>query len=105
MLAFSVSARTREFGIRIAMGAQPRNILTNVLTEGVIMAVIGVAAGAVLGFGSVRFVGRYIGEIHQLGALAFFASAFVILAAVVTASAVPAARAARVNAVEALRTE
>ena len=105
VLAFSVSARTREFGIRIAMGAQPRNILTNVLTEGVIMAVIGVAAGAVLGFASMRFIGRYIGEIHQLGALAFFSSAFVILAAVVTASAIPAARAARVNAVEALRTE
>ena len=38
VLAFSVSSRTREFGIRIAMGAQPRNILTNVLTEGVVMA-------------------------------------------------------------------
>ena len=50
VLAFSVSSRTREFGIRIAMGAQPRNILTNVLTEGVVMAAIGVAAGIVLGF-------------------------------------------------------
>ena len=105
VLAFSVSSRTREFGIRIAMGALPRNILTNVLTEGVVMASIGVAAGVVLGFLAVRIVGKYIGEIHQLSALAFFASAFVILAAAVTASAVPAARAARINAVEALRTE
>jgi len=105
VLAFSVSSRTREFGIRIAMGALPRNILTNVLTEGVIMAAIGVAAGVVLGFVSVRVIGRYIGEIHQIGGLAFFASAFVILAAAIIASAVPAARAARVNAVEALRTE
>jgi ABC-type antimicrobial peptide transport system permease subunit len=75
------------------------------MTEGVAMAAIGVAAGVVLGFVSVRIVGKYIGEVHQLSALAFFASAFVILAAAVTASAVPAARAARVNAVEALRTE
>ncbi len=105
VLAFSVSSRTREFGIRIAMGAQPRNILAGVLGEGVIMAAIGVAVGMVLGFASVRLIGRYIGEVHQPGALAFVASAFVILAAVITASAVPAARAARVNAVEALRTE
>ena len=105
VLAFSVSSRTREFGIRIAMGAQPRNILTNVLTEGVVMAAIGVAAGVVLGFASSRIIARYIGELNHLGALAFFASAFVILAAAVTASAVPAARAARVNAVEALRSE
>jgi hypothetical protein len=105
VLAFSVSSRTREFGIRIAMGAQPRNILTNVLTEGVVMASIGVGAGVVLGFATSRVIARYIGELHQLGALAFFASAFVILAAAVTASAVPAARAARVNAVEALRAE
>jgi putative ABC transport system permease protein len=105
VLAFSVSSRTREFGIRIAMGALPRNILTNVMTEGVIMASIGVAAGVVLGFVSVRVIGKYIGEVQQMGSLAFFASAFVILGAAVTASAVPAARAARVNAVEALRTE
>jgi predicted permease len=105
VLAFSVSSRTREFGIRIAMGAQPRNILTDVLTEGVIMAAIGVAAGVVLGFGSSRIVARYIGELNHLGALALFASAFVILAAAIIASAIPAARAARVNAVEALRTE
>ncbi len=105
VLAFSVSSRTREFGIRIAMGAQPRNILADVLSEGVMMATIGVIAGVVLGFASSRVVARYIGELHQLGPLAFFASAFVILAAAVTASAIPAARAARVNAVEALRTE
>jgi len=105
VLAFSVSSRTREFGIRIAMGAQPRNILTNVLTEGVVMAAIGVAAGVVLGFASSRIIARYIGELNHLGGLAFFASAFVILTAAITASAVPAARAARVNAVEALRAE
>jgi putative ABC transport system permease protein len=105
VLAFSVSSRTREFGIRMALGAQRHNILTNVLVEGLVMAVIGVAAGVVLGFVLSEAAGKYITEIHQPGALAFVASAFTILAAAVIAAAVPAARAANVNAVEALRAE
>ena len=105
VLAFSVSSRTREFGIRMALGAQRRNILTNVLVEGLVMALIGVSAGLVLGFGLALIAGKYVTELHQPGALAFVASAFTILAAAVIAAAVPAARAANVNAVEALRSE
>jgi putative ABC transport system permease protein len=105
VLAFSVSSRTREFGIRMALGAQRRDILANVLVEGLAMAVIGVSAGVVLGFGLAVIAGRYVTELHQPGALAFVASAFTILAAAVIAAAVPAARAANVNAVEALRAE
>jgi ABC-type antimicrobial peptide transport system permease subunit len=105
VLAFSVSGRTREFGIRMALGAQPRNILTDVLRQGLAIASIGVCAGAIFGFVFARGISRYIAEIHPPGMLTFLASAFVILAAAVIASAVPAARAARVNAVEALRAE
>jgi len=105
VLAFSVSSRTREFGIRMALGAQRRNILTDVLVDGLAIAVIGVTTGVVLGFGLARVAEKYVTEIHQPGALAFVASAFTILAAAVIASAVPAARAANVNAVEALRAE
>jgi ABC-type antimicrobial peptide transport system permease subunit len=105
VLAFSVSGRTREFGIRMALGALPRNILTIVLAEGVTMAGLGVGTGAVVGFSLVRAIGKYVADIHQPGALTFVASAFVILASAIVASAVPAARAARVNAVEALRSE
>jgi putative ABC transport system permease protein len=105
VLAFSVSARTREFGIRMAMGAMPRHILTSVLKEGAVMAGVGVAVGFVLGFVLSRVIGSYVTEIHHPGALVYLASAVFILAAAVIASAVPAARAARVNAVEALRAE
>jgi putative ABC transport system permease protein len=105
VLAFSVSGRTREFGIRMALGALPRNILTTVLVEGVVMAGIGVGVGLLVGFALSRAIARYVTEIHQPGALAFVVSAVVILGAAVIASAVPAARAARVNAVEALRSE
>jgi len=105
VLAFSVSARTREFGIRMALGAQRHNILANVLTEGLVMAGIGVGTGVVVGFVLARAIGKYVAEIHQPGALAFVASAAAILAAALIASAVPAARAAKVDAVEALRAE
>jgi predicted permease len=105
VLAFSVSGRTREFGIRMALGAQPRNILTGVLLEGLVIAGIGVGAGVVVGFAFARALGRYVGEVQQPGALSIAASAIVILCAAVIASAVPAARAARINAVEALRAE
>jgi putative ABC transport system permease protein len=105
VLAFSVSGRTREFGIRMALGAQPRNILTNVLVEGLVMACIGVGAGLLVGFVLARVVSKYVTPIDEPGALAFVASASVIIGAALIASVVPAARAARVNAVEALRSE
>jgi putative ABC transport system permease protein len=105
VLAFSVSGRTREFGIRMALGALPRKILTTVLVEGAVMAGIGVGAGVVVEFALSRIIAKYVTEIHQPGALAFVISAVAILVAAVVASAVPAARAARVNAVEALRSE
>ena len=105
VLAFSVSGRTREFGIRMALGAQPRNILTDVLLQGLTIAGIGVGAGAVFGIALARGISRFVAGVHLPGMLSFVVSAFVILAAAVIASAVPAARAARVNAVEALRSE
>jgi len=105
VLAFSVSGRTREFGIRIALGAQPSNILADVLLDGLLMAGIGVGAGLVLGISSTRLAASFVAAVDQPGALALGVSALVILAAAVIASAVPAARAARVNAVEALRAE
>jgi putative ABC transport system permease protein len=105
VLAFSVSGRTREFGIRQALGAQPRSILTKVLSEGLMIAGIGVAAGLVVGFVLERTIGKYIGEVQSPGVLPLIASAAVILAAAVIASALPAARAARVDPSEALRSE
>ncbi len=105
VLAFSVSGRTREFGIRIALGAQPRTILTGVLSEGLVIACIGVGAGIIVGFTFTRIIGKYVAEVQLPGVLSFIASAAVILAAAVIASAVPAVRAAKVNPVEALRSE
>jgi len=54
VLAFSVSARTREFGVRLAIGAQPRQLLASVIAEGAVMATAGVVAGAACGYVLVR---------------------------------------------------
>jgi predicted permease len=105
VLAFSVSGRTREFGIRLALGAQPRNILTNVLLEGLAIAGIGVVSGILVGFFSARAIGKYVADFQLPGVLPLLLSAAVILAAAVIASALPALRAASVDAVEALRSE
>jgi predicted permease len=105
VLAFSVSARTREFGIRLALGSEPRELLKGVITEGTVIAAAGVLAGAAFGFVLARLAGTYFPDIKMPGALPVFVSAFVLMAVAVIASALPAARAARVDVMEALRSE
>ena len=106
VLAFSVSGRTREFGIRQALGAQPHTILTRrVLSEGMLIAGIGVTAGLVIGFVLERTIGQHFTELRVPGVLPLLVSAVLILAAAVIASALPAVRAARVDPAVALRSE
>jgi len=105
VLAFSVSARTREFGIRLALGSEPQRLLKGVITEGTVMAAAGVLAGAAFGFALARLAGRYFLDVKMPGALPVFVSAFVLMAVAVIASVLPAARAARVNVMQALRSE
>jgi predicted permease len=105
VLAFSVSARTREFGIRLALGSQPESILKTVVTEGAVMAVAGVVAGTAFGFVATRLAGAYFTDLKMPGALPVIVSAFVLLTAAVVASTLPAARAARVDVIQALRSE
>ncbi len=69
VLAFSVSARTREFGIRLAIGSEPRHLLTRILGEGAVIAVAGIVAGAISGVVLARFAGSYIEGVRIPGAL------------------------------------
>jgi putative ABC transport system permease protein len=105
VLAFSVSGRIREFGVRLAIGSQPRHILTGVLTEGTLMAGLGVVAGAIGGYALARVVGSAIPDVKVPGALPILGAAAVLLVAALAASLLPAARAARVDVMEALRSE
>lgn len=105
VLAFSVSARRREFGIRLALGSQPRLLLRGVITEGVVMAGSGVLAGAAFGLVLARLAGRYFLDVKMPGVLPVAVSAFVLLTVAVIASMLPAMRAARVDVMQALRAE
>jgi putative ABC transport system permease protein len=105
VLAFSVSGRTREFGIRLAVGSQPRNLVMGVLAEGVWMAGIGIVAGVACGLAMARLAGSYFEDVRMPGVLPIIGSALVLLAAAVIASILPAARAARVDVTQALRSD
>ena len=105
VLAFSVSARTREFGVRLAVGSAPRHLLMQVLSEGAAIAVIGIVAGAAGGFALVRVAARFLEHVQLPGALPVLSAAAVLIGAAVVASLMPAARASRVDVLQALRSE
>ena len=104
VLAFSVSARTREFGVRLAVGSTPRHLLARVLSEGALIVAIGIVAGAAGGYAFGRVAASYLENVRLPGALPV-AGAAVLVGAAVVASLMPAARASRVDVVQALRSE
>jgi ABC-type antimicrobial peptide transport system permease subunit len=105
VLAFSVSARTREFGIRLAVGSAPRQLLARVLSEGVWIAAIGIAAGVVGGYALARVASGFFEHVDVPGVLPVVGAAAVLIGAAVVASVMPAARASRVDVLQALRSE
>jgi hypothetical protein len=104
VLAFSVSARTREFGVRLALGSSRAQVVRHVLVEGALIATVGIAAGAALGGALGRVAGPNHPEVRLLD-WSLLGAAVLLMAAAVAASLVPAARASRVDVVQALRSE
>ena len=105
VLAFSVSARTREFGIRLALGSDPRYLLVRVLGEGAVISAAGIIAGALAGVVLTPIASGLFGVVRMPGMLPITGAAMVLVTAAIPASLLPAARAARVDAVQALRSE
>jgi putative ABC transport system permease protein len=100
-----VSARTREFGIRMAIGSAPRQLLTRILGEGATIAGVGIAAGAVGGLALAQLVRAYIQDVRIPGLLPTIGAATILVAAAILASLMPAARASRIDVIQALRSE
>jgi putative ABC transport system permease protein len=105
VLAFSVSARMREFGVRLAIGSTPSSLLARILGEGAVIAAAGIVAGLLAGFALLRFAGGFLGDVEVPGVLPLSGAALVLIGAAVIASLMPATRASRVDVMEALRSE
>jgi hypothetical protein len=105
VLAFSVSGRTREFGVRLAIGSMPSDILAGVVRSGALIAIVGIVAGAIGVYVLTKVAASYLNQLQMPGALPILASAILLLIAAVVASIVPAMRASRVDVMQALRSE
>jgi predicted permease len=103
--AYSVSRRTKEIGIRVALGADTSRVLRLVLRQGVTLAAIGVAIGIVFAAIASQFLESLLYGIPPLDPLTFAGACVLFALVTITASYVPARRAARVDPVTALRTE
>jgi ABC-type antimicrobial peptide transport system permease subunit len=105
VLAFSVSARTREFGVRLAIGSKPRDLLLHVLLQGARIVTLGIAAGVAGGYTFFTLAAGYFENVRLPGAVPVLGAAAVLIAAAILASLMPAARASRVDVLQALRSE
>jgi predicted permease len=105
VIAFSVARRTREIGVRVAVGAAASDVLSLVLRQGLILALVGAAAGALLAAAGARLMSGLLYQVGAFDPIAWTAALSVLLAAALAANLIPARRAMRVDPVTALRTE
>ncbi|HEU4926854.1 MAG TPA: ABC transporter permease [Vicinamibacterales bacterium] len=103
VLATSVSRRTQELGVRLALGARPRTLLAMILREGLALAAIGLAIGWPIAWMLSRVMGSLLFEVHPRDPLAFAGAAALMGIVAIAASGIPAWRATRVEPIAALR--
>jgi predicted permease len=103
VLGFAVAQRTREIGIRIALGAAPRDVTRLVLRQGVTLAIIGCASGLVAALWATRLIANLLYGVPRIDALSFAIGGIVLLGAALLACHVPARRATSVDPVVAMR--
>lgn len=104
VMAYSVSLRTREFGIRLALGAQPGELARHVLRQGLVLALLGIASGLVLAAFSTRLLGGFLLGLSPFDPLTFAGVALLLGTVALAAAYLPARRAAQVDPLEAIRT-
>ena len=105
VLAFSVSTRMREFGIRLAVGSEPGQLMTTVLREGAAIGAFGVLVGGVSGIALARLGSAVFGAVRMPGLVPAVGAALLLLVAATLASWMPAAKASRVDVLQALRSD
>jgi predicted permease len=105
VISYSVSQRTREIGIRMALGVEHRTLRRMFVSHGFILSAIGIAVGIGVAAGVTRLMASMLFQVSPIDTLTYAAVSLMLLAAAVLASYLPARRAAALDPVEALRAE
>jgi predicted permease len=105
LLSYEVSRRTREIGIRMALGAQPGNVLKLVLRQGIVLVIVGAVVGIGVALGVMRYLTSMLYDVHSNDPLTMIAVAVLLTIVALTACYIPARRAMRVDPMVALRYE
>jgi ABC-type antimicrobial peptide transport system permease subunit len=105
VVSYGVAQRTREVGVRVALGAQRGDVLRLVLSGGLTLVAVGVALGLAAAVMTTRFLGALVFGVSPVDPLTFAAAATVLMLVALTAHWVPVRRALRINPASALRAE
>jgi predicted permease len=105
LLSYEVSRRTREIGIRLALGAQPGSVLKLVLQQGIVLAIVGAGVGIGVAVGVTRYLTSMLYDVHANDPLTMIAVAVLLTLVALAACYIPARRAMRVDPLVALRYE
>ncbi|MHB8412404.1 MAG: ABC transporter permease [Candidatus Acidiferrales bacterium] len=105
LLSYEVSRRTREIGIRMALGAQQRDILRLVIGQGIVLAIVGAALGVGVALGVTRYLSSMLYDVHANDPVTIASVAILLLLVALAACYIPARRATRVDPMVALRYE
>ena len=105
LISFSVAQRTREIGIRVALGAQSRQVIAPVLWEGLGLALTGIAIGIAASLAATRLLAEFLFGVEPTDPMTYTAVALLLLAIALVASYIPSRRALRVDPITALRAE
>jgi predicted permease len=105
LLSYEVSRRTREIGVRMALGARPENVLKLVLRQGIVLAIAGAAVGIGVALGVTRYLASMLYDVHANDPLTMIAVAVLLTLVALAACYIPARRAMRVDPLVALRYE
>ena len=105
MVAYSVSSRTHEIGVRMALGAEPGDVLLMFVREGLLLTLVGVSLGAVVAFWLNRLIANLLFGVSPADPLTLLLSVLVLIVGALLACVIPARKASKVDPSAALRYE